>query len=371
MILSNNSKDAFVHNSTFQHWLWTCKFPFIKHVWGCYNFFLEFSFQRSEIRIFPPIVRVPKPILLPQKLMFLLTNQILRQSKPFHLLVNRTILLANRIVLPSKHILLRENPASLPEKQILPLRPIHPPQNRMLVPEIRMFLPAYRMFPPRKGIFLPGNRTYLPVNLICRSSMRCIPEKMRTRMSRSQCLWNHSQKKTAGQSREVGAGAGALVGKKLTETKTSTIAWEKRQPTQKTPDDHLRRDVTCKHDDDDDRGLPPVLVHRPVEKDTPWISVGAVIGNFYRPQRSWGKVMFSQACVILFTGGVSASMHAGIPPPWDQTPPGSRPSGADTPQADTPLGAGTPPRQTPSGTEHAGRYSQRAGGTHPTGMQSC
>ena len=25
---------------------------------------------------------------------------------------------------------------------------------------------------------------------------------------------------------------------------------------------------------------------------------------YYRPQRSWGKVIFSQACVILFTGGV-------------------------------------------------------------------
>ena len=25
----------------------------------------------------------------------------------------------------------------------------------------------------------------------------------------------------------------------------------------------------------------------------------------------------------------------------------------------------------PPGTEHAGRYGQRAGGTHPTGMQSC
>ena len=46
-------------------------------------------------------------------------------------------------------------------------------------------------------------------------------------------------------------------------------------------DDH-HRDVTCKHDDDyDDRGLPPVLAPRPVEKDTPWISVGAVIGNFW------------------------------------------------------------------------------------------
>ena len=35
--------------------------------------------------------------------------------------------------------------------------------------------------------------------------------------------------------------------------------------------------------------------------------------TFYRPQRSWGKVIFSQVCVILFTGG-SASVHARIPP---------------------------------------------------------
>ena len=58
--------------------------------------------------------------------------------------------------------------------------------------------------------------------------------------------------------------------------------------------------------------------------------------------------------------GVSASVHAGI-----HTPPGSRqpPPGADTPRAN-PTGAGIPP-------EHAGRYDQRAGGTHPTGMQSC
>ena len=43
----------------------------------------------------------------------------------------------------------------------------------------------------------------------------------------------------------------------------------------------------------------------------------------YRPQRSWAKVMFLQVCVILFTGG-SASVHAGIPPPPEQTPPRSR-----------------------------------------------
>ena len=44
---------------------------------------------------------------------------------------------------------------------------------------------------------------------------------------------------------------------------------------------------------------------------------------------------------ILSTGGVSASVHAGMPPP------------------------------TPHPGKHAGRYGQRAGGTHPTGMQSC
>ena len=46
----------------------------------------------------------------------------------------------------------------------------------------------------------------------------------------------------------------------------------------------------------------------------------------YRPQRSWGKVMFLQASVILFTGG-------GVP---DQVPP---PDQVHYP----PLGPGTPP----------------------------
>ena len=36
--------------------------------------------------------------------------------------------------------------------------------------------------------------------------------------------------------------------------------------------------------------------------------------SHYRPQPSWGKVIFSQASLILFTGG-SASVHAGIPHP--------------------------------------------------------
>ena len=69
--------------------------------------------------------------------------------------------------------------------------------------------------------------------------------------------------------------------------------------------------------------------------------------------------MFLQASVCPHGGG-------GVP---DQVhPPGTR---------YTPLGPGTPPDQvhppgpgTPPGAEHAGRHGQRAGGTHPTGMQS-
>ena len=82
---------------------------------------------------------------------------------------------------------------------------------------------------------------------------------------------------------------------------------------------------------------------------------------FYRPQRSWGKVIFLQASVILFTrGGGSASVHAGIPP-LARRPPLAR---------QTPPGKEMPPLQgRPPCTVHAGRYSQQAGGMHPTGMQ--
>ena len=95
----------------------------------------------------------------------------------------------------------------------------------------------------------------------------------------------------------------------------------------------------------------------------------------YHPQRSWGKVIFSQVSMILFTGEGSASVHAGIP---------HTPSKADPPLArQTPPRQGRPPwqgdllaRQTPSPGKvdppcavHAGRYAQEAGGMHPTGMQ--
>ena len=124
---------------------------------------------------------------------------------------------------------------------------------------------------------------------------------------------------------------------------------------------------------------------------------------YYRPQRSWGKVIFSQACVFLFTLGVCLSACWDTPPqtrhppgantPEEQTPPRSRhpcppgsrhtprsrhPLGADNPGADTPREQTPTPREqtpprlgTPPGAEHAGRYGQCGGSTHPTGMQSC
>ena len=77
---------------------------------------------------------------------------------------------------------------------------------------------------------------------------------------------------------------------------------------------------------------------------------------FYRPQRSWGKVMF-------FTR-VCKSVHGGVCPIacWDRPP---------SPQQQTPPQKKTPPESRPPSTVHAGRYGQQAGGTHPTGMQSC
>ena len=108
----------------------------------------------------------------------------------------------------------------------------------------------------------------------------------------------------------------------------------------------------------------------------------------YRPQRSWAKVMFLQASVILLTAGVSASVHAGIPPPSRHPPGTTQPLEQTPPGPDTPQSRHHPPEQTPPGTRHTppqstppsehtppGKqtpaYGQRAAGTHPTGMHSC
>ena len=69
----------------------------------------------------------------------------------------------------------------------------------------------------------------------------------------------------------------------------------------------------------------------------------------------WGKVIFLHLSVILFTGGGLPQCMLGYHPPGPCNPPKLC----------------TPRPCTPPGTEHAGRYGQRAGGTHPTGMQSC
>ena len=53
---------------------------------------------------------------------------------------------------------------------------------------------------------------------------------------------------------------------------------------------------------------------------------------------------------------------------------GTLPPGSDTPQSRHPppgIRYTSPGPGTPPATEHAGRYVQRAGGPHPTGMQSC
>ena len=100
------------------------------------------------------------------------------------------------------------------------------------------------------------------------------------------------------------------------------------------------------------------------------------VSHIYRPQRSWAKVMFLQASVILSTGGVclSACWDTTTPPRAD-TPPGPFPPIADTPVQQPPLEQ-TPPKtnppgpDTPPGKQTPG-YSQRAAGTHPTGMHSC
>ena len=57
--------------------------------------------------------------------------------------------------------------------------------------------------------------------------------------------------------------------------------------------------------------------------------------HFYHPQRSWGKVMFLQVCVILFTGGEYLTRY---------TPgPGAPPQTRCTPQEQVhPPGPGTP-----------------------------
>ena len=88
---------------------------------------------------------------------------------------------------------------------------------------------------------------------------------------------------------------------------------------------------------------------------------------FYRPQRSWAKVMFLQASVILSTGGVCLSAFwDASPPARDQRPTPLPPGIRDPPpdQADPPPGPGrhppgpeTPPEADASIRSMSGRYA--------------
>ena len=136
------------------------------------------------------------------------------------------------------------------------------------------------------------------------------------------------------------------------------------------------------------------------QRDYVYIIMSLVIlrtykATYYRPQRSCGKVMFSRVSVILFTGTVcipactgADTPHPADPPGqtypsmhWCRPPPGRcrHPLWADTPWQ-------TPPDShcsrwyasywnafllPPANEVHAGRYTQQAYGTHPTGMHSC
>ena len=86
-----------------------------------------------------------------------------------------------------------------------------------------------------------------------------------------------------------------------------------------------------------------VILHK-MKLSTIRIRTSIVIIHYYRPQRSWAKVMFLQASVILSTGGGRVSGREN--PPGRETPPAGRPPGRQTPLA------GRPPRdQTPLGPD--------------------
>ena len=76
--------------------------------------------------------------------------------------------------------------------------------------------------------------------------------------------------------------------------------------------------------------------------------------------------------MILFTGGGGGGGGGGIPACTETDTPPQTPRWVRHPPE---LSTQPPPPGTkytpPPGAEHAARYGQRAGGTHPTGMQTC
>ena len=104
----------------------------------------------------------------------------------------------------------------------------------------------------------------------------------------------------------------------------------------------------------------------------------------YRPQRSWAKVIFSQACVKNSVHGGGVCLSACWDTPQEHTPPRTRHTPREqTPRERTAPGV-DPPDQAPPGSrppweqtppppagKQTAAYGQLAAGTHPTGMHSC
>ena len=87
--------------------------------------------------------------------------------------------------------------------------------------------------------------------------------------------------------------------------------------------------------------------------------------NYYRPQQSCGKVIFSRQSFCSQWGVVSASVHAGIHSPGRYTPLAGTPLGRFTPWQVHP-GQVQPPRQ----VHPPGRYTQPPKHVHPRGRSN-
>ena len=109
-----------------------------------------------------------------------------------------------------------------------------------------------------------------------------------------------------------------------------------------------------------------VILHQ-MKLSTIRIRTSIVIIHYYRPPRSWAKVMFLQASVILSGGRVSGREN----PPSRETPPAGRPPGRQmprdqTPRDQTPHRRQTPPRrqtpwhQTPPGSRLQHTVNERS-----------
>ena len=93
-------------------------------------------------------------------------------------------------------------------------------------------------------------------------------------------------------------------------------------------------------------------------------------GRFYRPQPSCGKVMFSQASVILFTGG---GVHGGGGHAWwgGGACQGGRACQGDMCGGCVAGGCAWQGGGQGCAWQEAGQTATAADGTHPTGMHSC